>query len=86
VLVENEDGFEIAQRDLELRGHGEWLGMRQAGLGEIDLGEMMREETLFADARQCATELVDGDPDLNRPDNRSLKKFIQSVLANPIDV
>jgi len=86
VLVANDDGFEIAQKDLELRGHGELIGMRQAGLGELDLGEMMREEELFTGARQYAMELVDADPDLHRPEHRILKGFVNSVLAKPVDV
>ncbi|MFC1579642.1 ATP-dependent DNA helicase RecG [Thermodesulfobacteriota bacterium] len=86
VLVASDDGFEIAQKDLELRGHGELIGMRQAGLGELDLGEMMREEELFTSARQYAMELVDADPDLHRTEHRTLKGFVKSVLAKPIDV
>ena len=60
--------------------------MRQAGLGEIDLGEMMREEDLFTSARKYASELLDGDPELNQPEHRVLKKFIHSLFANPTDV
>jgi ATP-dependent DNA helicase RecG len=86
VLVDSDDGFEIAQRDLDLRGHGELVGMRQAGLGELDLGEMMREETLFDSARQYAADLVASDPDLKRTEHRMLRKYVHSVLANPIDV
>jgi ATP-dependent DNA helicase RecG len=85
VLEQSRDGFEIARKDLELRGHGEWLGMRQAGLGELDLGEMMREDDLFTRARQCASELVDGDPDLALPEHGTLRSFIHSLLSSPID-
>ncbi len=85
-LTTSDDGFAIAQKDLELRGQGQWLGMRQAGLGEMDLGEMMREEELFTRARQYAAELVDADPDLSRPEHATLRRFIHALLANPTDV
>ena len=78
VLVENNDGFEIAQKDLE--------GTRQAGIGELDLQEIMREGELFSKARQCAMDMIEADPDLELPEHRRLSEFVHSVLARPIDV
>jgi len=86
VLKENDDGFEISRRDLEIRGHGHLVGTRQAGLGELDLQEIMREEDLFAKARQYALEMIDADPDLELPEHDRLRRFVRSVLARPIDV
>jgi ATP-dependent DNA helicase RecG len=86
VLVEHHDGFEIAAKDLEYRGYGEWIGMRQTGLGEIDLSEMMREPDLLFLAREKADLLLDSDPELTDPRNHALKGFVDSILARPIDL
>ncbi len=54
VLCETQDGFEIARRDLELRGPGEVLGLRQAGLSELAVADLARDQTLMELAREEA--------------------------------
>jgi ATP-dependent DNA helicase RecG len=86
ILVENHDGFEIAKKDLALRGHGEFTGTRQAGMGELDLSEMIREAELMLAAKQEAYGLIDSDPELLQPKNRHLKIMLESILARPLDL
>jgi len=85
-LVENNDGFKIAQKDLELRGQGELIGMKQAGMGELDFMETMRESELLFKAKQEAERLIDSDPDLLHPENYRLKIMVESVLTKPLDL
>ena len=59
VLCQTQDGFEIARRDLELRGPGEVLGLRQAGLSELLVADLARDEGLLAAAREEAFRLVE---------------------------
>jgi ATP-dependent DNA helicase RecG len=84
-LVENHDGFKIAQRDLELRGQGELTGMRQAGVGELDYMDIMRDWDLLSKAKVEAQRLVEDDPDLLSPKNLQLKGVVESVLSTPLD-
>jgi ATP-dependent DNA helicase RecG len=86
VLVDHHDGFVIARKDLETRGHGELIGMRQTGLGEMDLSEMMRDPDLLFVAKEKADLLLDSDPQLADPSHRALKDFVESVLTRPIDL
>lgn len=86
VMTESQDGFEIAQRDLEERGQGELIGMRQAGLGELDLSEMMKEPELLLRAKDMADALLDSDPTLEHPQHQGLKRFVESILTKPIDL
>jgi ATP-dependent DNA helicase RecG len=86
ILVENNDGFEIAQKDLELRGQGELVGMRQAGIGELDFSEMMRESELLLKAKREAERVMDSDPELLHPENGQLKEIVESVLVKPLDL
>ena len=85
-LVENHDGFEIAKKDLELRGQGELIGTRQAGMGELDFTEMMRESELLLAAKHEAHRLIDSDPDLLQPENSLLRVMVESILARPLDL
>jgi ATP-dependent DNA helicase RecG len=53
------DGFEIARRDLELRGPGELLGTRQTGLAELRVADLMRDADLLPGVRDLAAALLD---------------------------
>ena len=86
IITKSRDGFEIAQKDLEERGQGELIGMRQAGLGELDLSEMIREPDLLFRAKEAADALLDADPEFAHPDHQGLKGFVESVLTKPIDL
>jgi ATP-dependent DNA helicase RecG len=85
VLAETEDGFVIAQKDLELRGQGELIGMQQAGIGELDLNDIFRESGLLEKAKQEAEALVQADPELSQPEHAVLREYVESILMRPLD-
>ena len=64
-LVETTDGFELAEKDLELRGEGQLLGTRQAGLSEFRFTRLRADRELLEQARELAEELVDHEGPLN---------------------
>jgi ATP-dependent DNA helicase RecG len=86
VLEESNDGFEIAQKDLEIRGQGELTGLRQTGVGELDFREMIREPELLMAAKREATRILECDPDLSQPENRLLKEMAQSMSIGSLEV
>jgi ATP-dependent DNA helicase RecG len=86
ILVETNDGFEIAQKDLEMRGQGELMGVRQAGVGELDFREMMREPELLVSAKREAEQILASDPDLLNPENRLLKVIAYSMSSGVLDI
>jgi ATP-dependent DNA helicase RecG len=64
-LVETTDGFELAEKDLELRGEGQLLGTRQAGLSEFRFTRLRSDRQLLERARELAGELVAHEGPLN---------------------
>jgi ATP-dependent DNA helicase RecG len=58
-LVESTDGFELAERDLEIRGEGQLFGTRQAGLSDLKFTKLRADRPLLEQAREAAAELVD---------------------------
>lgn len=58
VMRETSDGFEIARKDLELRGPGEVLGTRQTGLLQLRIADLQRDQSLLAEASLCADRLL----------------------------
>src|SRR4030042_3809198 len=85
ILVNNQDGAEMAQKDLELRGHGELIGARQTGLGDLDVGDVIREPELLIKAKEEAQGLIDSDPDLLLPENQILRAFVEEMVKKPVD-
>ena len=61
-MVETTDGFKLAEYDLQIRGPGDMLGTRQAGLPDFHLGDIVRDEKILIIARHGATALLKEDP------------------------
>ncbi|MDX1921120.1 MAG: ATP-dependent DNA helicase RecG [Candidatus Caenarcaniphilales bacterium] len=66
IMEQTENGFVIAQKDLELRGPGELLGTRQSGISDFALACLMQQGHLLEKARQAANEYVNEDPELKK--------------------
>lgn len=66
IMVETNDGFRIAEEDFLLRGPGEILGTRQAGLPDLKMGNLVRDGKLLEEARREAQQLLESDPHLQR--------------------
>ena len=79
VLCETEDGFKIAEADLELRGPGEFLGTRQSGALPFKIASLIRDQEWLNKARNDAIELLAADPELKNPDNAPFKKYLQNA-------
>jgi ATP-dependent DNA helicase RecG len=65
-MAETNDGFEIARRDLEIRGPGEFLGARQSGAALLRFADLMTDSALLVWARQAAPQMLDHHPALAR--------------------
>ena len=66
VMVRSNDGFEIAEMDLRLRGPGQVLGTRQSGLPDLALASLSEDGDLLELAREAAMDLLQEDPELER--------------------
>jgi ATP-dependent DNA helicase RecG len=68
-MVRTNDGFEIAETDLRLRGPGDLMGTQQSGLPELHIADLVADAQLLQQARQVAMRLLDRDPGLKDPKN-----------------
>ncbi len=64
-LVASNDGFELAEKDLEIRGEGQFFGTRQAGLSDLRFTRLRSDRKLLEEARSVADDLVDYEGPLN---------------------
>jgi ATP-dependent DNA helicase RecG len=76
MLERTEDGFAIAEKDLELRGGGEVLGARQSGMPEFRVAEVPGFATLLAAARDDAKLILTSDPNLMGMRGRALRTLL----------
>jgi ATP-dependent DNA helicase RecG len=83
-MVATNDGFRIAEQDLVLRGHGELLGPRQAGVPRLRFGDLAQHTELLLEARRHAEAILDGDPELVRPENAALRRALERRLAHDV--
>jgi len=76
-MIESDDGFVLAERDLDLRGPGDFLGTRQSGLPELSWLADSFDTRLLDAARSAAEALLTEDPHLERPDNKAVADQLQ---------
>ena len=72
------DGFKIAEKDLELRGPGDIEGTRQSGVLNFKLASIVQDRQLLEVSKEMAERVLDKDPELDSAENLQLKNFLQS--------
>jgi ATP-dependent DNA helicase RecG len=72
IMTETTDGFVLSQKDLEMRGPGDFFGSKQSGLPEFKVGDIVADEMILETARVEATQLIETDDWMNDPANASL--------------
>jgi ATP-dependent DNA helicase RecG len=77
VMEHSSDGFVIAEKDLEIRGPGEFLGTRQSGLPELAVANLARDGDLLSLAQQEARRILARDPRLEASEHQGLVKALE---------
>lgn len=77
IMTETEDGFELSQRDLELRGPGDFFGTKQSGLPEFKLADMANDYAVLEQARDDAAALIRSETFWTSPDYGGLREVLQ---------
>ncbi len=80
VMCQTDDGFRIAEKDLELRGPGEFLGTRQHGLPETRIGDFVSDMQLLQEAQAATGILLKHDPNLEKESVRALREQVEETF------
>lgn len=75
IMMENSDGFIIAEEDLKLRGPGEMAGVRQSGYMKFRIADMIRDSAVLIRAREDVLKILGEDPSLSGDENRILEEL-----------
>ena len=76
-MCATENGFELAEEDMKMRGPGSLDGTQQSGLPiDLNIASLAKDGLILNDARQCAQSVLDRDPVLSLPENRMLAEEV----------
>lgn len=84
IMCATNDGFKIAEKDLELRGPGEIEGTKQSGLLNFALASIVNDKDLLDAAKYYAETVLDNDEELTKPENVDLKKYLLSQKGKTV--
>ena len=78
-MVKSNDGFEIAEVDLRLRGPGNLMGTQQSGILQLKIADLVKDSTLLKAARDTAQQILKQDPELKRPEHQIIKRTLMAL-------
>lgn len=78
-MTRTNDGFEIAEVDLKLRGPGDIMGTQQSGVLNLKIADIVKDKDLLKHARFCAQQILKSDPSLNQPENMAILKTYRAL-------
>ena len=84
-MVSTNDGFEIANIDLQLRGPGDIQGTQQSGMLDFKIADLAKDEKLVSYTRNLAIQILDDDPDLQKPEHHRLKAKVDELIRSEVN-
>lgn len=84
-MVRTNNGFEIAETDLQLRGPGDLMGTQQSGVLDLLIADLGKDNLILQRAREAAVEILNHDPDLKTSENQVIKTQIESSRNSSVN-
>ena len=84
-MVRTNNGFEIADIDLKLRGPGDLMGTQQSGVLDLLIADLSKDAKILQESRAAAQEILNLDPELSFPEHENIRVHIQSLQANTVN-
>lgn len=80
VMTQTNDGFVISEKDLELRGSGEFFGTKQHGIPEFKIANLFEDMPMLKEVQALAEKVLEEDEKLEKEENKKLKKIVDTKL------
>lgn len=85
-MCETNNGFIISEKDLELRGSGEFFGTRQHGLPEFKIANLFEDIEMLKSVQSVTIKIMEDDPNLEKEKNKKLKEQIENKFKDRIEI
>jgi ATP-dependent DNA helicase RecG len=86
IMEATNDGFEIAEADLKLRGPGDIEGTQQSGIPfNLRIANLGKDQQILQYARDIAGEIINSDPSLNKPENKELVVLLKKAMKDNVN-
>ena len=85
-MTDTNDGFIISEKDLELRGSGEFFGTRQHGLPEFKIANLFEDMPVLKQVQALAIKIMEEDPKLKLDKNKELKQLINEKFKDRLEI
>ena len=85
-MTKTDNGFVIAEKDLELRGSGEFFGTKQHGLPEFKIANLFQDMEELKEVQALATEIIQKDPKLEKEENKPLKLLVRENFTSKAEL
>ncbi|MDE2996212.1 MAG: ATP-dependent DNA helicase RecG [Bacteroidota bacterium] len=82
-MEETDDGFQISEIDMELRGAGDFFGTQQSGLPAFRIADLLQDQAILEEAREAAFALMARDADLADPSHQTMKTWFEAFVLRP---
>jgi ATP-dependent DNA helicase RecG len=84
-MVRTNNGFEIADIDLKLRGPGDLMGTQQSGVLDLLIADLAKDGRILSESRAAAQAILTDDPELTRPEHGNIRRHIESLPATAVN-
>ena len=85
-MTDTNDGFKIAEKDLELRGSGEFFGTKQHGIPEFKIANLFEDIGVLKQVQELAVKIEMQDPKLEKEENAKLKEMVEKIRKERIEL
>ena len=86
VMCDTNDGFIISEKDLELRGSGDFFGTMQHGIPEFKIANLFEDMPILQEVQKASIEILDKDPKLEKEENALLKELVKDKFMDRIEI
>ena len=86
IMTSTNDGFIISEKDLELRGSGEFFGTKQHGLPEFKIANLFEDIEMLKMVQSLAIRIIEKDEKLEKPENKLLNKMVEKKFKDRIEI